>query len=499
MNTRQSFPTRAAQYVRMSTEHQQYSTENQSDRIALYAKERGLEIVRTYIDAGKSGLTLHRRAGLQALLSDVIRGHADFDVILIYDVSRWGRFQNTDESAHYEYLCWEAGKRIEYCAEHFENDGSPISALLKGMKRVMAAEYSRELSEKVFVGMCRITRLGFKATGNAGFGLRRALISETGERKGLMRDGERKAIHTDRIILVPGPDEERRLVAQMYDWFVKERRTVRAIATRLNAMKCEHRPGMPWTFSTVRQVLTNEKYIGNSVYGRTTTRLSAARGRTPRETWVRKEAAFEPIIDRSTFELAQTIMANNPWKKTDEEIAAQLRSILTTHGRLSGHLINSTPGAMCAHALVKRFGSLHAVYELVGFRPQPHHQRLTLAHFARNHVRRLVDRVVADLKAAGQQVSRGGKSWIRIRGDRHVYFSTIGRLDSEARKCWRLDIHLRSDITVIVRPVQPGQTEDYFVLHRSDFPGRRIQEKDPDRAPKFSRCRHDNLDFIFDL
>ena len=47
---------RAAQYVRMSTEHQQYSTHNQADKIKEYAERRNIEIVRTYADEGKSGL-----------------------------------------------------------------------------------------------------------------------------------------------------------------------------------------------------------------------------------------------------------------------------------------------------------------------------------------------------------------------------------------------------------------------------------------------------------
>ena len=50
--------TRAAEYVRMSTEHQQYSTENQKDAIRGYAQARGMAIVRNYVDAGKSGLRL---------------------------------------------------------------------------------------------------------------------------------------------------------------------------------------------------------------------------------------------------------------------------------------------------------------------------------------------------------------------------------------------------------------------------------------------------------
>lgn len=57
---------RAAQYVRMSTEHQQYSTENQSDVIREYAAKRGMEIVRTFADAGKSGLRLDGRDALKS-------------------------------------------------------------------------------------------------------------------------------------------------------------------------------------------------------------------------------------------------------------------------------------------------------------------------------------------------------------------------------------------------------------------------------------------------
>jgi hypothetical protein len=52
---------RAAQYVRMSTEHQKYSTENQAEAMQQYAARRGMEIVRTYADEGKSGLRLDGR------------------------------------------------------------------------------------------------------------------------------------------------------------------------------------------------------------------------------------------------------------------------------------------------------------------------------------------------------------------------------------------------------------------------------------------------------
>src|SRR5512134_3776203 len=160
-------PLRAAQYVRMSTDHQQYSTENQAETIREYAQRHGLLIVRSYADEGKSGLRLEGRDQLQRLIADVESGSADFQVVLVYDVSRWGRFQDADESAYYEYVCKRAGIAVLYCAEQFANDGSPVATIVKGVKRAMAGEYSRELSVKVFAGQCRLIELGFRQGGAA--------------------------------------------------------------------------------------------------------------------------------------------------------------------------------------------------------------------------------------------------------------------------------------------------------------------------------------------
>ncbi len=102
-------PCSCRQYLRMSTEHQQYSLENQSAAIQRYANSHGFWIVQTYSDAAKSGLVLRRRSGLQKLLQDVVSGHSAYKAVLVYDVSRWGRFQDTDEAAHYEFLCKRAG------------------------------------------------------------------------------------------------------------------------------------------------------------------------------------------------------------------------------------------------------------------------------------------------------------------------------------------------------------------------------------------------------
>src|SRR5262245_46555735 len=98
----------------MSTDHQRYSTANQSDAIARYAERRGYRIVAAYADEGKSGLKLDGRAALRSLIFDAESGDCAFEAVLVYDVSRWGRFQDADESAYYEHICKRAGISVRY-------------------------------------------------------------------------------------------------------------------------------------------------------------------------------------------------------------------------------------------------------------------------------------------------------------------------------------------------------------------------------------------------
>lgn len=83
----------------MSTEHQQYSTENQALCIAQDAQSHGFTITHTYCESAKSGFGLKGRPGLRELLRDVTEGGTAYKAILGYDVRRSGRFQDTDEAA----------------------------------------------------------------------------------------------------------------------------------------------------------------------------------------------------------------------------------------------------------------------------------------------------------------------------------------------------------------------------------------------------------------
>ena len=332
---------RAAEYVRMSTEHQQYSTENQADVIRQYAERRGMEIVRTYADSGKSGLRIDGRDALKQLIDDVESGQADFEAILVYDVSRWGRFQDADESAYYEYICRRAGIGVHYCAEQFENDGSPVSTIVKGVKRAMAGEYSRELSAKVFTGQCRLIELGYRQGGPPGFGLRRMLLDQAGTPKGVLTRGEQKSLQTDRVVLVPGPPEEVEVVRWIYRMFVEEGRSKREIAGRLNAegILTRPRPGVDPRHGPPG--LTNEKYIGNNVYNRVSFKLKKKRVVNPPEMWIQRRRRLRGDRRPELFYAARGSSANGT-AALRRRTAGPPEALFEKEGRLSGILIDET-------------------------------------------------------------------------------------------------------------------------------------------------------------
>jgi len=355
----------------MSTERQEYSVENQSQAVAKYAEHHGFSVVQTYSDPAISGVLLRRRKGLQKLIQDVVQGEASYKAILVYDVSRWGRFQDTDESAHYEFLCKSTGVRVHYCAEIFSNDDSMPSMIMKSLKRVMAGEYSRELGVKVLAGQRRGAALGFRQGAQPGYGLRRLLVSAERLPKQLLAQGERKSIATDRVILVPGPSDELRCVRQIYRMFTQKRMTFSDIARNLNGRQTKYIEGSEWSLRAVQTVLTHPKYVGCNVYGRYTQRLYTPPKRKPQSDWTVVPSAFEPLIDLATYAKAQRIIEGAtkgfPRNRSDNELLDALRAILAKKGRITIDLIKDTPKTPSAQTYNTRFGNVSHAYELIGY------------------------------------------------------------------------------------------------------------------------------------
>jgi len=494
---------KAVKYVRMSTEHQQYSTENQSDKINEYALKRGIEIIKTYADEGKSGLKIEGRQSLQELIRIVESGEADFQIILVYDISRWGRFQDADESAYYEYICKRKGIQVTYCAEQFENDGSPVSTIVKGVKRAMAGEYSRELSTKVFAGQCRLIELGYRQGGPAGFGLRRVLIDQSGAIKSELTRGEHKSLQTDRVILTPGPDKEIEIVNQIYKWFIDEGIVESEIANKLNNIGVKTDLDRHWTRSTVHQILTNEKYIGNNIYNRISYKLKKLRVTNAPQMWIKKENAFEAIVPLEKFYTAQGMIRARSQKFTNEELIEKLRTLYLNRGFLSGIVIDETEGMPSTSAYIQRFGSLIRAYETVGFMPDRDYRYLEVNRYLRQLYPQIINSTEKKINEIGGYTSRDISTDLITINQEFSISIVLARCKSteNGRLRWkiRFDTSLEPDITIAIRLNENNSSPlDYYLLPRLDFGSLGISLAERNGI-EFESYRFDDLQYLYGM
>jgi DNA invertase Pin-like site-specific DNA recombinase len=502
-NPASSNSRQAAAYVRMSTEHQQYSTDNQLAAIAQYAQKRGFEITCSYADEGKSGLNLEGRNALKRLLHDIEFGHNDFGHVLVYDVSRWGRFQDPDESATYEMRCRQAGVQVHYCAEQFENDGSPVSNIIKSIKRMMAGEYSRELSVKVHAGQSRLIEKGFRQGGPAGYGLRRVLIDEKGNRKHQLEAGERKSIQTDRVILCPGPKNEVETINWIYIRFVVDGIDEKTIANELNSRSVLRGPGQPWTRGTVHQVLINEKYVGDNVWNRISKKLKGRQVRNEPASWIRANNVFEPLIDRKLFERALAIIDKRSLHLSDDDLLKTLGSLLQKHGYLSGLIIDEAEDCPSSSTYTHRFGGLLRAYTLVGFTPQRDYSYLEINRRLREMHPTIVAETLHQIEAQGAMVMIDRETqliWVNQEFTVSLLLSRCLTLSSGSRR-WiiRFDASLCPDVTLAVRMDPENRCIlDYYIFPSIDLSALQIRLGEQN-ASGLDIYRFDNPLPLFDM
>ena len=480
---------KAAEYIRMSTDKQVYSIDNQRSYLSDYAKKNNIEIIKTYIDGGKSGLNLKGRDALQTLLADVLSGDAEFSLVLVYDVSRWGRFQDTDESAHYEFICKRAGKKIIYAAEQFTNDGSPMSTIVKSIKRVMAGEYSRELSAKVFHAIARRVSEGYFSGGPANYGLRRMMLDSAGNVKSIAEFGEWKAYKTDSVRLTLGPDDEVAEVKEIFRKFVQLRWNYHKIAKDLHNRNVKLPPTVKrWNSNLIRGMLLNEKYTGCMVFYKTSTKLSTRKIDIDDSEQIKCFGAFPAIIEKQLFDKAVARVRSNIRVNKKEEMLEFLKSIYKKHKRISHTLIKATQDAPSPLSYKKHFGSYEIAYRAAGFNQylqesQQEIQRLCTRRMTEERVIELLN----DLRNCGERVRRWKLTGITIRDDFVVTIAVISKVLHQP-----IDrIYLPSGANLVLAICFDNQDPDTdnFLLPTKDFERKSIFRKESESKDYLSPWR----------
>lgn len=459
-------PKRAVLYLRMSSDRQKYSIKNQSCVLYAYAVEHGLDVVNQFCDQAKSGLTFEGRPAMRQLIELVKAGDCGFEFILTYDISRWGRFQDADESAYYEHLCTHSGVRVIYCAEAFDTYEGPISFVMKSLKRTFAAEYSRDLSQRVSDARWRLAKAGLHTGSYAPCGLRRVVISRDSHVIGTVEDGYIRREPGDRIVVRPGPKDEQAVVRRIFREFRDPNRSIAAIARGLNESASSRLKRRPWTVSMVRRVLTDERYVGNVVSRSFHRRGQVGRSRTPTQ-MVRHEAVFKPIVPVSHFHAAAARLGQAR-QLDNAALIENLKNIYAEKGKIAASLLGGRHGSPGATVYYRRFGGLFSAYRAAGIALSRNTTWVDRNKATSADRIKIMDIVAAQLQRAKHSITIDyGNAILNVDGAWEIHVRLLRARRKEGRIGWTFsltDDH-RADLLLLLRLDEAGsQMVDMYLI-----------------------------------
>lgn len=153
----------AVGYLRRSTDRQEQSIGDQRAAVERFAAERGVRLLRHYVDDGISGTSTAGRRAFQQLIADAERNAKDrhargasssditsFEAVICYDVKRFGRVDN-DEAGYYRHILKRSGVEVMYASEGFT--GGMVDDLLRPVKQWQARQESKDLAKVVIRGL----------------------------------------------------------------------------------------------------------------------------------------------------------------------------------------------------------------------------------------------------------------------------------------------------------------------------------------------------------
>jgi hypothetical protein len=304
-------------------------------------------------------------------------------------------------------------------------------------------------------------------------------------------------------VLIPGPDDEQADIRWIYQQFVTEGRSEAEIARILNARGTLTDFSRKWTRATVHQVLTNEKYIGNNVYHRTSFKLKRKHVHNPPEKWVRADGAWPQVVELAVFEAAQGIIIARSRRLSDAEMLAALKCILESRGRITGTMIDETDDLPSSAAFRHRFGSLVSAYAKIGYAPPTDLGFLETNRWIRGNHPVLVDSVADSLREFGAEVEmEGAGKVLRVNDEIRVAVSLCRHCRTGAgasRWVIMLDQAKRPDITIAARLASANDgIRDYYLLPSIDLDAGKLRLAEANGST-LDGYRFDDLRHFFDL
>lgn len=362
----------AVAYLRRSTSRQEKSLEDQRKEIEQYAAANGYIIVRWYVDDGISGDATECRDGFLALHKTACNGR-DFDVILVWDQDRFGRFDSM-EAGYWIHPLRKAGVRLVSVTEGPINWDDFTGRVMYSIKQEGKHQFLRDLSRNVSRGQISNAQRGLLCGQAAPYGYDRMLIDETGTHRQRIRNGEQFSKPRGwRTTLAPSDDAVKvATVKWLFETYADMDTGLRNLASQLNARGIPGPTGGPWYAASIKAIFENQNYTGTFTWAkrregkyhsvaagqirereRSEITLSPA-GKphavdNPREAWIVVEDAHEAIVDKPLFKRVQVKLHDRRRDKSGQSFRSHTRR--TEDAYLLSGLV------FCAHCGCKMHGN----------------------------------------------------------------------------------------------------------------------------------------------
>jgi len=241
---------RVVSYIRMSTAAQDASPDQQRAAIAAHAVKQGYAVAHEYADLGVSGDKTAKRPGFRRMIAD--GGAGKFDRIIVYDRSRFGRFDSVEYGRWVQPLR-EAGVELESVADGVEN-WDDLGGRITGL-------VAQEGKHALLLDISRATVRGqtAKAIENRGY----AGPTPYGYRRALELRGK------SRLSTLSLDPETSPIVREIFQVYARADGSLSNVAAMLNDRGVMPiRGGQRWRRNAVQRILENEVYQGDAVWGR---------------------------------------------------------------------------------------------------------------------------------------------------------------------------------------------------------------------------------------
>lgn len=285
----------AVAYVRMSTDDQEASPDQQKEEVTKYAAENGYCIKSWFEDLGVSGDQTDKRFGFQRMIAEASSGGVD--AVLCWDQDRFGRFDMI-EAGRWIHPLRQAGVHLATCTDGRIDWSDMASRLVYSVKQEGKHQFLRDLSKNVSRGMDKLAREGKWITGVPPFGY---------------------VVDADKRLQLAEP-EDVLLVKQIFRKYLDGEST-RQISQWLSDMGVTSPKGKKWSATGIASLLKNERYLGYLVYNQRTQSKYKTKDNhqgkmktKPREEWVIVQNTHPAIVTQEEFDRVQELFTENTRK-----------------------------------------------------------------------------------------------------------------------------------------------------------------------------------------